>query len=220
MLSDKVTKHILATVKNYGRNIDSDVLDVWEFDLERYSEDQIVKALARYRTDRNNDRAPTIGQIIALIEGTYDDGRPTADEAWGIVCKVMGDESATAILTEEMGGPMGLAASVWPDEVGARRTFIDSYNRAVSNARQARLPVKWWVSRGNDAQQRDDVIRQGMMDGRLSSDYEPHLLTASAAPSNAKQITTSFSAEQQREKNRKRVAELRDILAGKMTAAF
>lgn len=176
MLSPKVLKHIGLTVKNYGRPFDNTVIEIWELDLEPYTDDQIIDALACYRQSRLNDRAPTVGQIIGLIRNLDDDGRPTPDEAWGIVKPILGDEQLSAILTEDMTEAWGLAGGVWPDEVGSRRTFIASYTRSIENARKGGFNAKWWLVMGSDKSHRAEMAKRGLEDGRLSAEQVKSVL--------------------------------------------
>lgn len=87
------------------------------------------------------------------------DGRPTADEAWAVAITAI-DESKTVVWTKET------EESFWRckplldigDKVGARRSFIDAYEKAVIEARKNGVPMTHGISLGNDQKNRTDAV--------------------------------------------------------------
>lgn len=127
----------------------------------------IAASFAAYR-DEVSDFAP-IPNAIAMRCKKFD-GRPTADEAWAIALTSR-DEGETVVWTEEMAEAYALCRSIMllRDEVGARRAFIDAYNRLVQVARMSNQPAKWVVSAGWDRVRRDRAIEKAAAAGLLAA---------------------------------------------------
>lgn len=178
MLSDKVVEIIGLTIESYGRAASEGVLMLWMEDLLEFPENEILDALKRYREDRRNQKAPTVGQIIALIRRVEEDGRPSPDEAWAIIKPLVHNENLSAIVIPEMKDGYSAAWALGRDEIGARRAFIDTYNRSVEANRAAGIPCEWGIWPGLDKGMLADVISQGLQDGRLKREDVKHLLPA------------------------------------------
>lgn len=181
MLSDKVIESIGLTIESYGRAAPDGVLMLWVEDLSCFTEIAILDALKRYRADRSNDRAPTIGQIIALIERVEEDGRPGAEEAWAIIKPLIGNEELSVIVTVEMQCAYPAGQALGQDEVGARMAFIESYRRLVAEARTNRVACKWILWAGDNKDLRADVVERGIRDGRLKINEMKQWLPAPVA---------------------------------------
>lgn len=104
--------------------------------------------------------------IKRLIES---DGRPPADEAWSTALLAQ-DEQETVQWTRETRDAWMVARPVLAigDKIGARRTFLAAYERAVTTARQRLQPAEWSVSIGADAQRRSAVIETALRLGRIA----------------------------------------------------
>lgn len=109
--------------------------------------------------------ADVIAQIGAIVAA---DGRPGAEEAWAVAFRGT-DEAATVVWCDEMAEAFGMARPLLlaGDEVGARMSFKETYNRLLAAARAARTPAKWSVSLGYDVAARDAAIRPHVEAGRL-----------------------------------------------------
>lgn len=128
--------------------------------LECYTEEQIRKALARCRSECRGRLTP------ADIEHRIDDGRPSPDEAWAMCPK---SESQSVCWTTEMSHAYGIACSlIGQDDVAARMAFISAYRTAVQNAKAQRLPVKWEVSFGNSANEREDCVLRALQEDKIT----------------------------------------------------
>ena len=102
--------------------------------------------------------APKPADIVRGLKGRQeDDGRPDADEAWGIALQAS-SEDATIVWTPEIRSawvaaePIILEAS---DKIGARKAFIAAYDRLVERSRNARASaISCGQSQPNQQQQR------------------------------------------------------------------
>lgn len=124
---------------------------------------------------------PVPADVIAQITGMASaDGRPGPEEAWAIAVSGA-DEAATIVWTPEISAAWGMARVVMQggDEVGARMTFREVYNRLVEEARHRGEATSWTVSLGHDAKQRERAIEHAQTLGRLpppSPTEQPELL--------------------------------------------
>lgn len=140
--------------------------------MEQYPFDQVSMALmAHMRDPKAGMFQPTPAHLIGHIQGRAgNDGRPTADEAWAIALTSI-DEADTVVWTEEAASAFALCRSVlnMGDEVGARRAFIDAYNRMVTEARASGKPAKWSASMGWDATKREAALTKAQTAGLLAA---------------------------------------------------
>jgi len=106
---------------------------------------------------------PRPAHLFAALEArSLQDGRPSADEAWGIALQAS-SEDATVVWTTEIRAAWAAAEPVavaGRDKVGGRRAFIEAYERLVGMARDRGHPVQWEVSLGHDPYQRESAIEQ------------------------------------------------------------
>ncbi|MDR0478310.1 MAG: hypothetical protein LBH31_00600 [Burkholderiaceae bacterium] len=140
---------------------------LWFRALSAYRLADVRAAFDAHLTDPQRGRfAPKPADIIAQLD--RDDGRPGAQEAWAAALRAR-DEAATVVWTDETAEAFGICRPVLllGDEVGARMTFIEAYERMVRDARARHLPVHAWVSRGHDRAEAQAVIRQAVSDGLL-----------------------------------------------------
>lgn len=118
------------------------------------------------------DRSEFVPTAVALARRCKEmDGRPTADEAWAIALKSV-NESETVVWTSEIAQAMFACKSILDtgDNIGARMSFKDTYNRLVDDARAQLIPVKWEVSLGTDAQRREVAIHNAQRVGQIACD--------------------------------------------------
>ena len=131
------------------------------------------------------------------------DGRPTADEAWATALVAI-DENSTVVWTEETSQAFFLCKPILErgDKVGARRAFIDAYNRLIQEARTNHTPCHYFASLGKDSAGRQTQLETAQNAGLIS--YNP--ATMLPAPDDVN--------EEQRAKVRAKIAELRMIVRG------
>lgn len=124
---------------------------------------------AHVKDEQRGRFVPTPADIIAQISGlAASDGRPGPEEAWAIAV-ACNDESKTIVWTAEIAEAWGMARVVMNtgDEVGARMTFREVYNRLLEQARSSGVPAVWIASLGHDAKERDRAILHAQALGRL-----------------------------------------------------
>lgn len=163
--------------------------------MEAYSLAQVAHALtAHVRDPKAGMFQPTPAHLIAQIQVQAGrDGRPSADEAWAVAL-VSRDEAETVVWISEAAQAFGICRPVLQlgDEVGARRAFIEAYNRLVGEARSAGRAVEWSASLGWDATRRDVAITRARNAGLLSAPAAAALLPdpsgESACPDGLKRV--------------------------------
>lgn len=174
-----------ATLAVYGKDVSKPVIRIYWNSLKQFDISMIRQAFSRWMTDPDQGRfSPKPADIIGIIQKRA--GGPTwisADEAWSQALPAQ-DEANTVVWTEEMARAWSAASVVMQegDSVGARRTFILTYERLVSTARESgRLPV-WSVSEGWDPHCRTQTVERAVSSGLLPAPQASKYLTALPAP--------------------------------------
>lgn len=180
-------KLLKATFSAYAKPIpEGDLLAAWWAELSSYSASVVLAAFRAYR-DGGSEFVPTPAAIAKRC--VLCDGRPSADEAWSIALASR-DESATVVWTDEISQAFATCSKVFPDEVGARMAFKDTYSRLVTGVRGCGMPARWSVSLGWDMRKRDAVLAQAVTAKLLPAPLVAGLLYApigeSPPDSNAK----------------------------------
>lgn len=165
----------------YEKSVSKALLTVWFESLKPYTIGDIEAGFARYVSHPEDCRfAPKPGDIIRHLPlaKPEDDGRPSPDEAWGMLLRLVRDESETGVLNDEMRTGWTACQPILDvgDEVGARRCFIETYNRAVTEARANGLLPHWTVTLGTDTRLRQERIAQAVKLGRIGADHAVALL--------------------------------------------
>jgi hypothetical protein len=161
---------------------------LWWAALEPYPWPQVRAAFGEHI--RRSSFMPRPADLIAILNER--DGRPTAEEAWAVAILAQ-DEGATVVWTHETAAAWNEARSLLDarDQVAARMTFRDAYNRMVGEARAELRPVVWTTSIGSDASRREGPLRQAAAKGLIHADMLVALLpppvedTAEAADAEA-----------------------------------
>lgn len=172
---DQFTKILERAMSAYQKPLpEKAALEDWWNLLKRYPLRAVGMAFAAY-IDQEDRFAPLPAAIAKRCK--LMDGRPTADEAWAIALTSR-DESDTVVWTEEAAQAFALCRPVLDmrDEVGARRSFIDAYNRLVGEARMVNQPAKWNVSLGWDMKKREASLERAHVAGHLSAPAVQSLL--------------------------------------------
>jgi hypothetical protein len=114
------------------------------------------------------------------------DGRPDGDEAWSLAL-LAEDEAQTLVWTREITDAWGIARPVLAtgDQIGARKTFLASYERLVTTARRGLVTATWTVSLGTAADGRVPAVAQAVRQGRLTRDHARTLLGPQERPTPA-----------------------------------
>lgn len=185
--SPKVIKTLRATVELLGLAMSDDAVELFVEDISGFPDHQVIAALSRCRKEVRGRLTPR--DVIDRLE----DGRLSPDEAWAQVPK---SECDSIVWTNEMAHAWSVAAPAWEagDRVSAARAFRESYVKAVSFARDQRIPAEWTVSLGTDRQQAFNVVEAAVRNNLISIEMGltavpdlPHLntqetLLAIAAP--------------------------------------
>ncbi|TLP68216.1 hypothetical protein FEA48_30655 [Pseudomonas nitroreducens] len=131
-------------------------------DLKGYDEPVLTAALQAVR--REGGRF-TVASVLKHVEAA--DGRPAPNEAWAIALQSF-DETETVLMTPEIQQAAAAAAPVFDgDKIGARMTFLATYERLVNAARQQAVPATWSLSLGSNAERRALAIEEAQRLGRL-----------------------------------------------------
>ena len=172
----------------YEKSVSPALLTVWFETLKGYEIGDIEAGFARYVAHPEDCRfPPKPGDIIRHLPAPKpeDDGRPSADQAWGLLLRVARDEAETGALSEEIREGWQACGAILDagDEVGARRCFIDAFNRRVQLARERHEPARWTVTLGTDRQLREERIGEAVKLGRTGHDHAISLLPGPSATS-------------------------------------
>jgi hypothetical protein len=108
-----------------------------------------------------------------------DDGRPGVEQAWAMIPQ---DEETSTVWTEEMAQAWGVAAPLLSnDRIAARMAFKEAYAKAVTDARDQKLPPKWTPSFGRDVPGRQAALAEAVRHNRIGLAHAVELLPHDAA---------------------------------------
>lgn len=148
--------------------------------LQDYDLQDIRRSLTVHMRDPERGRfAPKVADVVAVLGAVDPDAWPSPDEAWGIAVRTF-DEADTCIVCDEI---MTARESCEPvmklgDEVGARMTFRDVFDRqrraAIANGRKPR----WWMTPGYDRTLRAQRLAEAVALKRIP----PSVLVGLEAP--------------------------------------
>lgn len=150
-----------------------DVLRIWWASLQQFSIADVSSAFSQYAM--RGKYAPKPADILEILDRIKPDGRPGTDEAWAMIPR---DESASAVMTEEMAEAYGIALPLLNegDQIAARMAFKGAYQRIVEQNRLAGIAPKWFPSLGYDARGREAVLTEAVRLGRLGQEQIVGLL--------------------------------------------
>jgi hypothetical protein len=171
MKTDSLIEAIGATAEIMGTQLQPTSLMVMADDLSGYPLEKVLIALTRCRREITGKL--TLAAVIDRLNSN--DGRPGADEAWGMIPR---NESVSAVLSQDMLTAMGAAQPLLDegDQVAARMAFKESYNRLITEARNNSIPVQWFPSLGDDKNGREAVVKEAVRLGRVSEVHAQKLL--------------------------------------------
>ena len=149
---NEIIKMLAATFAVIGQEASDIQIQTVASDLQTYSLPAIAEALTRCRKELRGKMA--LVDILQRITGEH----PGNEEAWGIMHKAHNNETVSLCATQPMLTAYG--ACVGLDDIAARMTFKEVYQREVSIARaQGELP-HWFASYGTDPTDRDRVQKE------------------------------------------------------------
>lgn len=161
---ERLVMLLVATAEVLGNEIKPTAALMMTEDLSGYPLRDLQAALAKCR--REHTGKLTLKAVLDHMQGAG--AWLGADEAWSLALKAM-DEKATVVWTKEIAQAWGISRSVAAarDMYGARRAFVQAYERLVSEARSAGRTANWMVSDGWDVGGREAAIRQAVENGLL-----------------------------------------------------
>ena len=164
----EITRALAVTAELTGTELSVVALQAMERELGSYPVAAVTTALTRCRRELTGRL--TLAAVLERIESA--DGRPTANEAWGIALSGF-DEAMTIITNQEINAAMSVARPIMDadDEVGARMAFRDSYERTVTENRNQGVNPEWYPSMGSDKRLRASVVAGAVERGLLPRSY-------------------------------------------------
>jgi hypothetical protein len=215
-MSAELLKAIAVTAELTGTELTKAGLQVMEADLAKYPADKVFEALTRCRHELTGRLS------LASIIDRIDDGRPKADEAWGIALQSMADEGATVVINDDISEAIAASRPIYEegDEVGARMAFRATYERVTRDRKG--LPVNWWPSLGTDPNRREHVLLEAVVKGRLGESQAYGLLPPPKENQllfgNAVQLISNNGTLTDAGKHKQRIQAARDALKKKSAA--
>jgi hypothetical protein len=153
---------VKATYEVIGQEISDLAMQAIVAELSEYPPQSVLLALTRCRKEL---RRVSLAEILDRLPG----GHPGAEEAWAIVAPVLNDENASVVWTREMAEAYGATRSLADDPIAARMAFREVYTSAVQRSRATNHKPSWLVSLGHDPKNRERVVQEAVMNGRLTA---------------------------------------------------
>lgn len=206
--TEHVIKALAVVCELTGTELSKPALGVMAGDLSAYPEQRVLQALQRCRMELKGRL--TLADVIARI----DDGRPGAEEAWGMVPLA---ESATVVWTQEMSKAWAVASPLVErgDKVAARMAFVETYRKLVADARANREEAEWSISLGWDEKGREAPLREAVAKRRLPYEDVAGYLPPPYAEPLIKALPGSSDADKQT--GARHISEIRAALAANRT---
>ncbi len=164
------------TAEAMGSRLSPEAILLMAGDLEPYPPEEVIEAIRRCRTEC---KRLTMADILDRVPSYQARKMPTADEAWEkALASRMWDEDETVILPNAIFRSFPMTIWKQGDRVGARRAFIDRYNR------EKELPDAFETipSYGYDPVRCASAIEDASRAGLLPRQQEQKLLTGDVAP--------------------------------------
>lgn len=173
--SSIVLKALAVTAELTNTSLSTEAARVMADDLARYPEMQVLGALQKCRRELRGKL--TVADVVTRL----DDGRPGPEEAWA---GLPFEEAQTVVWTEEMTQAWGVALPLLEEgeRVPARMAFLESYRKAVQEARDHGRAVKWSVSLGTNPSGRECPVLEAVRLGRISAQHAEKLLPHKPIP--------------------------------------
>ena len=219
---EKLLEAIAGTAELMGAQLSPNALAMMARDLQPYNSKILMQALMNVR---KTSRFFNLAVIIEELEKLNPDGRLGSDEAWALYPH---NEASSAVITDEMAAAMQVAYPLLQegDNVGARMSFKEAYNRIVNQNKMNGIAPKWFPSLGTDKDSRQLVIDEAVRLGRLTQDHALSLLppvqnlqitNQVLAVKESLRITQSkeFTAEE-RAKAKHKIEKIKAMLIGKV----
>lgn len=171
----EIAEYLTAMAQIYDRRIDKAAALIFLDDLEGYSDQEILAALARCRKEMRT--FPTVADVIARI----DDGHPGVEEAWALVPK---SEMESACWTPEIREAYFRGAhALMSDPIAARMAFKETYTKILAESKARKKRATWELSLGQDVQGRKAIAVKAIDRGLLPASDVQHLLEDNSSTS-------------------------------------
>lgn len=172
---------IAKTWRFYDKKPTGETVADWFEMLAGFDLAAIATAFQRHLIDpKAGQYLPKPADVIRHLPtaAAANDGHPGADEAWGLLVRLIHDERETGVLTEEMRAGWQACQPILDlgDEVGARMCFLDVYRRRTQEARQNGFKAHWTVTLGADPTLRIQRLQEAVAARRISVDHAHSLL--------------------------------------------
>lgn len=169
---DELVRAIAVTAEVLGTDFSKDAARAMHRVLAPFGHAAVIAALKRCMYECRGRLTPA--EIVSRI----DDGRPGAEEAWGMVASLT--EDASLCWTDEMAAAWGVARHALEagDKIGARMAFKEKYQQEVLKARTEAKPAKWRMSLGQSSAERTPAIQSAVAAGRIGEAQAAQLLPA------------------------------------------
>ena len=196
------------TAEACGTQISEAGLKMMAADLSQYDFNAVSVACTKCR--RELKYRLTLSDIIERLQA--DDGRPSAEEAWGLFPK---NSDSTVLLTNEI---LEAGAAAWEllkfgDKFGANKAFISKYNSLVESNRERGLKPRWQLSIGNSGEC-TSAATEGLKSGLLSLEYIRTVLKPDDADFVAKAAGYQLALPAPTEKGKQYALEAKKLLLG------
>lgn len=202
------TELIGLTAEACGTQISEAGLKMMAADLYQYDFNAVGVACAKCR--RELKFRLTLSDIIERLQA--DDGRPSANEAWGMFPK---NSESTALVTNEI---MEAGAAAWEllqfgDKVAARMAFNAKYEGGVELNRAAGLNPRWQLSVGNSGEC-TSAATDGLKRDLLSLEYIRTVLKPDDADFVARAAGYQLALPAPTEKGKQYALEAKNLILG------
>lgn len=171
-MKEEVVQALTFTYAGMGQPLSDAAIELMMQDLADYDEADVLLAL---RSCRKGLRRIAFVDILDRLPG----GHPGPEQAWALIACAMNDERQSLIWTDEMREAYRVALGVRDDAVACRMTFKEVYQQEVRQARETKRRITWTLSKGTDKALLEQVILEGVKDGKLTAAYAqrqlPHL---------------------------------------------
>lgn len=157
-----------------GTQLSEAAFDVMVDDLMAYEAQSVLAALNRCR------RELTGRLSLAAVLQRLDTGLPSADEAFGMLVEGWRNEALTVVVPAIAMRAAGNGAQelyFCGDKTGARMAFKGAYERLAANVQGK---AAWFVSAGNDRDQRSAAVMAAVKAGRLEQEQAAAYLPSEA----------------------------------------
>lgn len=157
-----------------GTQLSEAAFDVMVDDLMAHEAQSVLAALNRCR------RELTGRLTLAAVLQRLDTGLPSADEAFGMLVEGWRNEALTVVVPAIAMRAAGNGAQelyFCGDKTGARMAFKGAYERLAANVQGK---AAWFVSAGNDRDQRSAAVMAAVKAGRLEQEQAAAYLPSEA----------------------------------------